>query len=200
MRLKRWFDLMMSGLGLIMLAPFFVAVALLIKLESAGPVFFRQERVGWRGKLFLIHKFRTMVVDAEKKGLQITVGSDQRITRTGDFLRKYKLDELPQLIDVFMGTMSLVGPRPEVPKYVALYPAAQREIVLSVRPGITDLASITYRDENRLLGESTDPERTYIEEIMPIKLRYYEQYVQNRSMGMDLRIIFLTFAKLVQRG
>jgi lipopolysaccharide/colanic/teichoic acid biosynthesis glycosyltransferase len=199
LKLKRWFDVAMSGLGLIMLVPFFAVVALLIKLESAGPVFFRQERVGWRGKLFRIHKFRTMVVDAEKRGLQITVGTDRRITRIGGFLRKYKLDELPQLIDVFMGTMSLVGPRPEVPKYVALYPAALKEIVLSVKPGITDLASITYRDENRLLGESADPERTYIEEIMPVKLRYYEQYVQSRSLGMDLKIIALTFVKLVRR-
>lgn len=188
----------MSGLGLVVLAPFFAAVALLIKVESAGPVFFRQERVGRRGKLFRIHKFRTMVVGAEKMALQITVGADQRITRVGFFLRKFKLDELPQLLDVFIGTMSLVGPRPEVPKYVALYPAAQREIVLSVKPGITDFASIMYRDENRLLGQSADPERTYIEEIMPIKLQYYEQYVRSRSMWMDLKIVFVTFVKLVR--
>ena len=198
MRLKRWFDLVASGLGLVVLVPFFAVVALLIKLESAGPVFFRQERVGWRGKIFCIHKFRTMVVDAEKKGLQITVGSDQRITRIGSFLRKYKLDELPQLIDVFIGRMSLVGPRPEVPRYVACYPADVRATVLSVPPGITDWASIEFKEENAILGAAADAERAYIEEILPIKLGYYVRYVNERSFMMDMRIIFSTLAAVVR--
>lgn len=198
MRLKRWFDLMASGLGLMALAPFFVVVALLVKLESVGPVFFRQERVGWRGKLFRIHKFRTMAVDAEKKGLQITVGTDRRITRIGGFLRKYKLDELPQLIDVFMGHMSLVGPRPEVPRYVACYPANVRAIVLSVPPGITDWASIEFKEENAILGDAVDAERAYIEEILPVKLDYYVRYVRERSFMMDMRIIFATVVAVVR--
>lgn len=198
MRLKRWFDLMASGLGLMALAPFFVVVALLVKLESVGPVFFRQERVGWRGKLFRIHKFRTMAVDAEKKGLQITVGTDRRITRIGGFLRKYKLDELPQLIDVFMGHMSLVGPRPEVPRYVDCYPANVRAIVLSVPPGITDWASIEFKEENAILGDAVDAERAYIEEILPVKLGYYVRYVRERSFMMDMRIIFATVVAVVR--
>lgn len=195
--IKRLFDLVASAIGLLLLAPVFAAIAVIIKRESPGPVFFRQERVGLHGRTFRIHKFRTMVVSGEGKGPLITIGADRRITASGAFLRKYKLDELAQLIDVFTGAMSLVGPRPEVPKYVALYPAEVRETVLSVRPGITDLASIEYKDENTLLGKSTDPERTYVEEVMPAKLRYCMEYVRNRSMWLDLRIIVRTVAAIL---
>lgn len=196
--LKRGFDLLASFIGLLVLAPLLLALAILIKIDSPGPVFFRQERVGRYGKVFRIHKFRTMVTDAERKGLQITVGTDARVTRTGHALRKYKLDELPQLIDVLLGDMSLVGPRPEVPRYVACYPENIRSIVLSVRPGITDRASIEYKDENRILGLADDPNRAYIEEVLPVKLRYYVDYVANRSFVGDLRIIFSTILAIVR--
>lgn len=195
---KRLFDVIASGLGLLILAPVLLVLALIIKLESPGPVFFRQERVGRFGKLFRIHKFRTMVTDAERKGLQITVGSDARVTRMGVPLRKYKLDELPQLVDVFIGHMSLVGPRPEVPRYVACYPSEAREIVLSVRPGITDWASIEFKDENEILGKAKDPNQAYIDEVLPIKLGYYVKYVKERSFLGDLRVIFATIKSLVR--
>ncbi|MDW3681715.1 sugar transferase [Cupriavidus sp. CV2] len=196
---KRLFDLFFAGAGTIVLSPLLVLLAVAIKLESSGPVFFRQERVGQFGKVFRIHKFRTMVVDAEKKGLQITVGADRRVTRVGSILRKYKLDELPQLLDVIVGDMSLVGPRPEVPRYVACYPAAARERVLSVRPGITDRASIEFKDENTILGRAVDAERAYIEEVLPIKLDFYLDYVQHRSLWLDFRIILSTLSALVRR-
>ncbi|MGB3223302.1 MAG: sugar transferase [Desulforhopalus sp.] len=189
---KRTFDLVCSGLGLLLLSPIFLLIALLVRLESKGPVFFRQERVGVNGRLFRIHKFRTMSVGTECAGLQITVGSDHRITRVGGVLRKYKLDELAQLIDVFVGDMSLVGPRPEVPKYIACYPEAVRSEILSVRPGITDWASIQFKDENDILGCASDPERAYIEDVLPVKQRYYLKYVRERSFLGDLRIIFAT--------
>jgi lipopolysaccharide/colanic/teichoic acid biosynthesis glycosyltransferase len=195
---KRLFDVIASGLGLLILAPVLLVLALIIKLESPGPVFFRQERVGRFGKLFRIHKFRTMVTDAERKGLQITVGSDARVTRVGVPLRKYKLDELPQLVDVFVGHMSLVGPRPEVPRYVACYPEEAREIVLSVRPGITDWASIEFKDENEILGKAKDPHQAYIDEVLPIKLGYYVKYVREQSFLGDLRVIFVTIKSLVR--
>lgn len=195
---KRLFDLVASGLGLLLLAPILLVVALAIKLESPGSVFFRQERVGRFGKTFRIHKFRTMVTDAERQGLQITVGSDARVTRMGSVLRKYKLDELAQLIDVFVGDMSLVGPRPEVPRYVACYPADVRAIVLSVPPGITDWASIEFKEENAILGDAVDAERVYIEEILPVKLGYYVRYVRERSFMMDLRIIFATLVAVAR--
>lgn len=195
---KRIFDWLASGLGLVLLAPLLVVLAVWIKLDSPGPVFFRQERVGKGGKLFRIHKFRTMVTDAEKRGLQITVGADARVTRVGQWLRKYKLDELPQLIDVWLGSMSLVGPRPEVPRYVACYPADVREKVLSVRPGITDKASIEFKDENEILGRAVDPNKAYIEEVLPIKLGYYLEYIQTQSMLGDIRLIFRTFTALIR--
>ncbi|MEG0879660.1 MAG: sugar transferase [Janthinobacterium sp.] len=195
--IKRIVDLVAAALGLVALAPVLLLFAAWIRLDSAGPVFFRQERVGRRGVPFRIYKFRTMKVDTEAQG-QITVGRDARITPLGHTLRHYKLDELPQLINVLVGDMSLVGPRPEVPRYVALYSPAQRDLVLSLRPGITDLASITYRDENRLLGESSNPERTYIEEVMPIKLAYYEDYVRHRSLALDLKIVGMTIFKLLR--
>ncbi len=196
---KRLFDLICAGCGLVLLAPLLLGIALWIKLDSRGPVFFRQQRVGRFGAPFRIHKFRTMREDAPARGPQLTVGADPRITRAGRFLRRHKLDELPQLIDVFAGTMSLVGPRPEVPRYVALYPAALRDKVLSVRPGITDPASIEYRDESALLAAANDPERAYIEQVMPAKLRFAAEYVERRSMLGDLRLIGATLRALCTR-
>lgn len=190
---KRIFDLFFSLVGLVLLSPLFLLIAILIKRDSSGPVFFRQVRVGRREQAFRIHKFRTMATAPLAKDLQLTVGADPRITGTGRWLRKYKIDELPQLIDVVLGKMSLVGPRPEVPKYVAHYPADVKQVVLSVRPGITDNASIEYRDENNILAQADDPEREYIEKVMPGKLEYYLRYVEQRSMAGDIAIILRTF-------
>lgn len=195
---KRVFDFVVSGLGLVSLAPLFFLLSVWIKLDSVGPVFFRQERVGMGGKTFRIHKFRTMVTDAEKRGLQITVGADARVTRVGQWLRKYKLDELPQLLDVWLGHMSFVGPRPEVPRYVDCYPAAVRDLVLSVRPGITDKASIEFKDENLILGCAVDPDRAYVEEVLTIKLAYYQEYVNSRSFFGDIALILKTLRALVR--
>lgn len=195
---KRLFDWLASTFGLLALAPVLLLLAVWIKLDSPGPVFFRQERVGRGGKLFRIHKFRTMVTDAERRGLQITVGADARVTRVGHWLRKYKLDELPQLLDVWLGQMSLVGPRPEVPRYVACYPADVRDVVLSVRPGITDRASIEFKDENEILGRAADPHLAYVNEVLPIKLRYYVDYVAQRSFWSDVGIILMTVRALVR--
>jgi lipopolysaccharide/colanic/teichoic acid biosynthesis glycosyltransferase len=195
---KRLFDWLASTCGLLALAPVLLLLAVWIKLDSPGPVFFMQERVGRGGKLFRIHKFRTMVTDAERRGLQITVGADARVTRVGQWLRKYKLDELPQLLDVWLGHMSLVGPRPEVPRYVACYPADVRDVVLSVRPGITDRASIEFKDENEILGRAADPHQAYVNEVLPIKLRYYVDYVAQRSFWSDVGIILMTFRALVR--
>ena len=205
---KRLFDLLCAGAGLMLLAPLLLGIALWIKLDTPGPVFFRQQRVGRFGALFRIHKFRSMRADAaqsgaqdgaqdgERCGPQITVGADPRITRAGRFLRRTKLDELPQLLDVVAGSMSLVGPRPEVPRYVAMYPAALRDKVLSVRPGITDPASIAYRDESRLLAQAADPERVYIEQVMPAKLRCAAEYVDRMSLLNDVRLIAATLRRL----
>lgn len=193
---KRTFDFFFAGIGLLILLPLFVLLALAIKIDSRGPVFYRQERVGQFGRIFRIHKFRTMVTEGEKTGLQITVGADNRITRVGRLIRKIKLDELAQLLDVVQGDMSLVGPRPEVPRYVACYPNDIRDLVLSVRPGITDRASIEFKDESVILGQSIEPERVYIEKILPIKLNYYLDYVNNNSVGGDVRIILATFLAL----
>ena len=191
--LKRTIDIAASALGLAVLAPAFAVMALLIKLDSPGPVFFRQVRVGRFGRPFRIFKFRTMTVAPQSgAGPELTVAGDARITRVGEVLRKYKLDELPQLIDVLRGTMSLVGPRPEVPRYVEHYPDASRERVLSVRPGITDAASLHYRDENDLLAKAADPEREYIEVILPSKLQYALEYVETATVGSDLRVLGLT--------
>jgi len=194
--LKRLFDLVLAGMGLLLLSPLLLVIALWIKLDSPGPVFFRQQRVGRFGALFRIHKFRSMSGDAPLAGPQLTVGADPRITRAGAFLRRSKLDELPQLIDVLAGTMSLVGPRPEVPRYVAMYPAELRAKVLSVRPGITDPASIAYRDENTLLAGAADPERVYVEQVMPAKLRFAAQYVDRMSLWNDVRLIGATLRSL----
>lgn len=190
--LKRLFDFCASAGGLAILSPVLLSIGFLILLDSRGSVFFRQERVGQFGRVFKIHKFRTMVVDAEAQGMQITVGTDPRVTKVGAFLRRYKLDELPQLIDVLVGNMSLVGPRPEVPRYVACYPQGLKELVLSVRPGITDRASIEFKDENEILGQAIDPQQAYVNEVLPIKLGYYADYVRNRSFHGDVEIIFLT--------
>lgn len=193
---KRLFDLICAGLGLLLLSPLLLVVAVWIKLDSPGPVMFRQERVGRFGRPFRIHKFRTMRVDAPALGPQITIGADPRITRSGRFLRASKLDELPQLWDVFRGAMSLVGPRPEVPRYVALYPADLREVVLSVRPGITDPASLSFRNESELLAQAADPEREYVEVVMPAKLRLAADYVRRASLANDVRLIVATLGVL----
>lgn len=190
--IKRLFDIAFSIAALLLIAPILLAVALWVRLDSPGPVFFRQVRVGRGGREFRIFKFRTMQVAAERVGPQITIGVDPRITRSGDVLRRYKLDELPQFLNVLFGDMSVVGPRPEVPRYVAKYPADVRAIVLSLRPGITDLASIEYRDESRLLGSSVDPERTYVEEVLPAKLALCVKYAQSRSLWVDVIIIART--------
>lgn len=193
---KRIFDLFFSLVGLIVLMPLFLAVAAWIKIDSPGPIFFRQTRIGRFGQEFRIYKFRTMVVDAEISGKQITVANDQRITRSGKFLRKYKLDELPQLFNVLKGEMSLVGPRPEVPKYVNLYTPEQRR-VLEVPPGITDLASIKFRNESELLANTPDPEEAYIQDIMQQKLDLNQQYIERAGLGFDLVIIFQTLWRIV---
>lgn len=193
---KRVFDLLCAILGLIMLSPVILMIALWIMLDSPGPIFFKQIRVGRFGKEFYMYKFRTMVVNAEALGSQLTVANDRRITRSGQFLRKSKLDELPQLYNVLKGDMSLVGPRPEVPKYVALYTAAQRQ-VLTVQPGITDLASIEFRNESELLAGKENFEELYIQEIMPRKLELNQQYIAQMGVFSDLRIIAQTLMKLV---
>jgi len=197
--MKRLFDSSISFSGLILVFPVFVLVALWIKIDSRGSVFFRQERVGFQGSLFRIHKFRTMVLDAEKEGKQITIGADPRITTVGRFLRKYKLDELPQLVDVLVGDMSLVGPRPEVLKYIDCYSNDEKRDVLSVKPGITDNASIEFRDENKLLANSNDPESTYINKVLPKKIALYRKYVRERSFFGDVEIIFRTIFLIIKK-
>ena len=197
--LKRLFDVVLAGVGLLLLAPLLAVVALWIKFDSPGPVFFRQERVGRFGVPFRIHKFRTMI-HGTPAGPQITVGADARITRAGHWLRRSKLDELPQLIDVLRGDMSVVGPRPEVPRYVAIYPPELRDKVLSVRPGITDFASIEYRDESAVLARADDPEREYTEVVLPAKLRLAAQYVDQATLTTDLRLIGLTLKALLRHG
>jgi len=196
---KRAFDLVCAVVGLLMLLPVFAVVALWIKLDSPGPVFFRQERVGRHGVLFRIHKFRTMGHAGPPGGPLITVGGDPRITRAGRVLRASKLDELPQLIDVLLGRMSLVGPRPEVPKYVAMYPGALRDKVLSVRPGITDPVSLRFVDEAALLAKAADPEREYMEVVMPQKLAAAVAYAEHATLGSDVRVIGQTLRSLFTR-
>lgn len=195
---KRFFDIILSFLGLLALFPVFILIALLIKLDSRGEVFFRQTRIGLNGKSFRIHKFRTMIVDSEKNS-RLTVGQDARVTKIGYFLRKYKIDELPQLIDVFLGQMSLVGPRPEVQEFMDLYEDNIRQKILSVRPGITDKASIEMVDENEILGKYSDPRQAYIDVIMPIKAKYYIDYVNNRTFLGDMEIIISTILKIIRR-
>ncbi len=194
---KRLFDLFFVIPGLVVLSPIFIVIGLLIKRDDNGPVLFKQIRVGLNEKPFKVLKFRTMVIDAEKQGAKVTTGGDSRITKTGQWLRKYKIDELPQLINVLKGEMSLVGPRPEVPEYVAFYSEEQKQTVLSVLPGITDLASIEFRNENELLTGSQDPVKDYREKVLPIKLTYYKQYVKERSLWMDFKLIIKTIVAIV---
>ena len=195
--IKRVFDILISLVGLLCVGIFFIAIGALIKIDSKGPVFYKQTRVGKNGKPFRILKFRTMVVDADRTGQLITVGEDSRITKVGRFLRRTKIDELPQIINIIKGDMSFVGPRPEVLKYVSMYSDAQAQVLL-VRPGITDIASIEYRNESDILALSEDPERTYIEEIMPRKLSYNMQYLKNISVINDVRIICTTVLKVLK--
>lgn len=194
--LKRIFDITLSLFGLIILLPFMLIIAILIKLDSKGPVFFKQIRVTKNGREFKIFKYRTMRVGSDKYS-QITVGKDGRITKIGSFLRKYKLDEIPQLINVLIGDMSLVGPRPEVPKYVALYTEEQEEI-LKVRAGITDYASIEFSNENDLLASEEDPEKAYIEKVMPKKIELNKKYLSEISVLTDIKIILLTIKKILK--
>ena len=194
--LKRIFDIISSLFGLILLSPFMIIIAILIKLDSKGPIFFKQVRVTKNGREFKIFKYRTMRVGSDKYS-QITVGKDSRITKVGDFLRKYKLDEIPQLINVLIGDMSLVGPRPEVPKYVALYTEEQREI-LKVRAGITDYASIEFSNENDILANEADTEKAYIEKIMPRKIELNKKYLSEISVMTDIKIILLTIKKILK--
>ncbi len=195
---KRAFDLAGAALALLLLSPLMLLVALWIKLDSAGPVFYRQERVGRFGVPFRIHKFRSMREGAG--GLPITVGEDPRITRAGRFLRRTRLDELPQFIDVLQGTMSLVGPRPEVPRYVALYPAHLRDRALAVRPGLTDPASLAYIDEAALLAAAVDPEREYVERILPVKVQAAVDYAERASLFNDLAVLARTALALLRRA
>ena len=194
--MTRLFDILFAGIGLIVLSPLLAVLYLLVCIESPGGGFYRQKRVGTNGKDFWLYKFRSMRKGADKKGLITVGGHDSRITHTGYFIRKYKLDELPQLFNVLRGDMSLVGPRPEVRKYVDMYTSEQRK-VLSVRPGITDYASIEYADENVILGQSANPDKTYIEQIMPDKIRLNMKYIANHSIGEYFKIIFLTFKKII---
>ena len=197
---KRLFDLAAASLALLLLSPLLLVVALWIKLDSPGPVFFRQRRTGRHGVPFDIHKFRSMVVNAPALGPAFTVGADPRITRAGQWLRHTRVDELPQLFDVLAGHMSLVGPRPELPEYVALYPPALRERVLSVRPGITDPASLLFIDESAQLARAADPQREYVEVIMPLKLQCAADYAQSAGLWSDLGVLARTLRLLWTRG
>lgn len=193
---SRIFDIFLAITGLILLIPLFIVIAILIKREDKGPVFFTQERVGYKGRLFKFYKFRTMTINADKSGPLITIYGDKRITKVGNFLRKYKLDELPQLFNVIKGDMSLVGPRPEVPYYVNKYTEEQRK-VLDIIPGITDPASIMYFDENELLSKAENPEKEYIEKIMPQKIEINLKYADNANVYRDIMIICQTIYKLI---
>ncbi|CUN31383.1 glycosyltransferase [Bacteroides thetaiotaomicron] len=195
--MKRIFDILASGCGLLILSPLFLVLAIWIKLDSKGPVFYRQVRVGKDSKDFRIYKFRSMRTDADKSSLITIGGRDPRVTYSGYYIRKYKLDELAQLINVFIGDMSLVGPRPEVRRYVDMYTPEQMK-VLEVKPGITDYASIEYIDENMLLEKSSDPHKTYIEEVMPAKLALNMKYIKNPTLFEYFKLIFMTVFKIVR--
>jgi lipopolysaccharide/colanic/teichoic acid biosynthesis glycosyltransferase len=194
--LKRIFDIFFSLAGLLVLSPVLILVSVLVVFSSKGGVFYVQQRVGRNNKDFNLFKFRTMYLKADQKGLITVGGRDPRITRVGYYLRKYKLDELPQLLNVFFGTMSMVGPRPEVRKYVDMYDEEQRK-VLEVKPGITDYASLEYFSENELLGRSADPERTYIQEVMPAKLQLNKKYISEAGFFTDMEVIFRTVLKII---
>lgn len=193
----RFFDIVFSFFGVLILSPIFLVIYFLIIIESRGGGFYTQSRVGINGNDFKLYKFRSMTKGSDKKGLITIGGNDSRITRMGIFIRKYKIDELAQLFNVLIGDMSLVGPRPEVRKYVDLYNQQQLE-VLTVKPGITDYASIEYANENEILGTVSDPERVYIQEIMPTKIQLNMKYIQNRSLNEYFKIIFLTFYKIIK--
>ena len=197
--MKRCFDFVLSLIGLIVLLPVFIVVAWIIK-KDGGPVFYRQQRVGKYGILFNIYKFRSMVIDADKIGAKVTASHDPRITRIGSLLRKTKIDELPQLFNVLIGDISLVGPRPEVLYYVSKWPDACKKTILSVKPGITDYATLYYNDEQAVLAKAEDPEKAYLKEVMPHKLRMYEQYVKDQNFWLDIRIILATLLKMVGFG
>jgi lipopolysaccharide/colanic/teichoic acid biosynthesis glycosyltransferase len=194
---KRLFDLVVVIPALVLLFPVFLLIAVIIKWNSKGAIFFNHERVGLAGQHFFVHKFRTMVNNAHLKGHSITVGDDKRITSVGQTLRRYKLDELPQLWNVLTGSMSLVGPRPEVPEYVKLYSENQKQKILSVVPGITDLASVKYINESEILERSKNPMLTYVNDILPEKLYYAERYVDTQSVWLDITIILMTLKKIV---
>ncbi len=195
---KRLFDLLFSSFGLIILSPVFIIISIVIIFDSKGGVFYRQLRVGLNSKDFIMFKFRTMKAGSDKKGL-LTIGDkDERVTRTGYFLRKYKIDELPQLINIFWGDMSFVGPRPEVRKYVNLYNENQLK-VLSVRPGLTDFSSLDFINESEILAQSTDSEATYVNEIMPAKLELCKKYIEEKSLKTDLKILLHTLKKILQK-
>lgn len=194
--MKRGLDIVGALVGLVLFAPLFAIVAVLIKMDSPGPVFFRQERIGRGFRPFLIYKVRTMVQDAAKRGGTVTTTGDPRITKLGAILRETKIDELPQLINVLKGEMSLVGPRPEVREYVDMF-RMQYETVLTVRPGLTDIASLKYRHEAEILSWATNPEEEYVTHILPDKLRLAEEYVRRSCMSLDLTIIFKTLLKLM---
>ena len=193
----RFFDILLSGLGLILLFPLFLIIYITIRVSSKGPGFYSQKRIGKFGVPFRLYKFRTMRIGSDKGQLITVGGKDNRITKVGYYIRKYKLDELPQLWNVFIGEMSLVGPRPEVERYVNLYTPSQR-VVLNHQPGITDYASIKFSDENVILGSAEDPEKMYIEEIMPKKIEYNLRYINNRTVKEYFKIIFLTFEKIIR--
>jgi len=196
---KRAFDALAAGVGLLLLSPLLVLIAAVVKLADGGPIFFRQQRVGRGGQPFLMWKFRTMVPGAERLGHQITVGNDPRVTPVGRVLRALKLDELPQLINVLAGDMSLVGPRPEVSRYTALYSPQERP-VLDLVPGITDPASIRYRDEGALLAAAADPERIYVDEIMPDKIRLNLEYAARATVWSDFLVVVRTVARVAAPG
>ena len=193
---KRLFDIVFSFTGLLLLLPIFAVVAVAVRCNGK-PVFYRQERVGLNGKRFWIFKFRSMVVNAEKTGQKVTAERDDRITPIGKFLRKTKLDELPQLLNVLTGDMSLVGPRPEVPFYVELWPEKDRNIILSIKPGITDYATLYYHDEQSILANADNPEKAYITKVMPHKLKLYRNYLIDRSFRLDFYLILATLAKMI---
>jgi lipopolysaccharide/colanic/teichoic acid biosynthesis glycosyltransferase len=195
--LKRLFDIIFSVAGLTFLSPLFLIMAIWIRKDSKGPIFYKQIRVGKNNTEFLLYKFRSMVTGADQKGLLTVGGKDPRVTKSGYFIRKFKLDEFPQLINVLLGDMSIVGPRPEVPKYVALYNEDQKK-VLSVRPGISDWASIRFSDENELLEKAKNPESLYISEIMPEKLLMNLEYIEKRNLWIDFKIIILTLRKIIK--
>ncbi|MFN8854517.1 MAG: sugar transferase [Planctomycetaceae bacterium] len=197
--IKRAFDLVVSFCGLLVLSPVMLICAVLVWLTSEGPVFFRQERMGRNGKPFHILKFRSMVQNAPSLGGALTAGRDPRVTRVGAFLRKTKLDELPQLINVFKGEMSFVGPRPEVRKYVEKYPEDYAEL-LRVRPGITDIASLKYRHETEILGQYPDPEKAYVEVVLPDKIALGKEYIRRSSLWLDLKLILMTALRMSESG